>query len=149
MKMMKRFALIVGIALLAFASCGTGAEHDPGLDTLPSLRMIWADYFPMGNIISSVDYSWRPARVADIGNPTREELLIRHFDFLTAEDEMKPSWLRPNPHAFNVGGANRIMDFARTHGMRVHGHVLAWHSQSPWWMNLSASTPSGWTYTSA
>ena len=117
-------------------------------DDLPALRAIWADYFPMGNIISSVDYSWRPARVADIGNPEREALLIRHFNILTAEDEMKPSWLRPNPHVFNVGGADRIMNFAQEHGFRVHGHVLAWHSQSPWWMNLSESTPSGWSYTS-
>ena len=148
MKMTKRLALVSGIILLTFASCGTRTAHDPEPDTLPSLRMIWADYFSMGNIISSVDYGWRPDRVADIGNPEREALLIRHFGILTAEDEMKPSWLRPNPHAFNVGGAERIMNFARTHGIRVHGHVLAWHSQSPWWMNLSAIPPSEWVYIS-
>ena len=136
MKMTKGFVLAAGIALLAFAACGTGgAAREPVfVGEPPSLRAIWADYFPMGNIISSVDYSWRPARVADINNWEREQLLIRHFELLTAEDEMKPDWLRRTPGAWNAGGANRIMNFAQANNMRVHGHVLVWHSQTPTWM---------------
>ncbi|MCL2190953.1 MAG: endo-1,4-beta-xylanase [Treponema sp.] len=149
MMMTKRFALVAGIALLALASCGTGAQRDPGLDTLPSLRMIWADYFPMGNIIASFDYSWRPDRVADIGNPEREAILIRHFDILTAEDEMKPDAINARAPSWRWDRVERIMGFAEAHEFRVHGHVLAWHSQSPSWLNIAGGLPAGWTYTSA
>ena len=111
--------------------------------------MIWADYFPMGNIIASFDYSWRPARVADIGNPEREAILIRHFDILTAEDEMKPDAINARAPDWRWDRVERILGFAEAHGFRVHGHVLAWHSQSPTWLNVAGATPPGWTYTSA
>jgi len=130
-------ALVAGVVLLlAVPSCGTGGGGvpTPEFDVLPSLNEIWAPYFPVGNIVSSVNYSWRPARVADLGNQAREELLVRQFSIITAEDEMKPDWLRPQPHTWNAAGADRIMAFAQEHGLRVHGHTLVWHSQTPAWM---------------
>ena len=84
---MKRFLLLagIGIALLAFASCASRAPVVvPHFDELPSLSMIWADYFPMGNIIASVNFPWQSGHMADIGNPAREHLLTRHFDIVTA-----------------------------------------------------------------
>jgi len=141
--MMKGFALVAGIALLVLASCATGQRR---YDSLPSLKLVWADYFPMGNIIASIDYSWRIDRVRDIGNPAREALLARHFEILTAEDEMKPNWIRPNRVTFRTDGADRIVNFAQENNMRIHGHVLAWHVQSPWFLNIASSPPSGWAY---
>jgi len=62
------------------------------------------------------------------------ELLLRHFDQITAENHMKPeAWydaegtFRPHPEA--VG----LMDFAAENDLRVYGHVLVWHSQTPAW----------------
>jgi len=139
MKTMKRWALPAGIALglLVLAACaGTPREpaaEEPRWEVLPSLRMIWEDYFPMGNIIASVDFGWRD-RPSDLLDPARRELLLRHFDILTAEDEMKPDWLRRTAWSWNAGGAERIMDFAEENNRRVHGHVLVWHSQTQPWM---------------
>ena len=144
-----RLMLAAGVALMAVTSCDAERRGARGFDDVPSLRAIWAGHFPLGNIAASVDYSWRPARVRDIGNPERERLLARHFDIVTAEDEMKPDWLRPTPGAFNASGADAIVNFARANGLRVHGHTLVWHSQSPWWLNLASAPPAGWTYSSA
>lgn len=63
------------------------------------------------------------------------EVLSRHFGQVTPENYMKPeawyaadrSFVTSNPEA------DALMDWARTHGGRVYGHVLAWHSQIPAW----------------
>jgi len=104
------------------------------INAAPSLRAIWADHFPMGNIVASVSFGWQDGHEADIGNPVREHLLRRHFEILTAENEMKPDWLQGTRGNFSFGGANNIVNFAQDNSMKVHGHVLVWHSQSPSWM---------------
>ena len=130
---------------LIFAACQTGPRPHVGVYDVPSLQSIWADYFPMGNIIASVNFGWQGQHVADIGNPERESLLRRHFSILTAENEMKPSWVWPVREEYNDparwGGADRIMEFAETYGFRVHGHALVWHNQSPPWLNEDGVTP--------
>jgi len=156
MKVMKKLVLAAVaaavVAALVLAACGTGGGGAPaaGAGELPSLSAIWGPYFPMGNIVSTVDYGWRPARVADIGNPRLEHILRRHFSgFITAEDEMKPDALNSHTHQtqqWRWDRANTIMNFAENNGFRVHGHVLAWHSQSPWILNLASAPPSGWRY---
>jgi len=164
---MKLFIPIAGIGILALGLVGcasgttkTGAlsnlpprpDNPPGhIGEVPSLGYIWAPYFPLGNIVSSMTFTWQSGHTADIGNEMREGLLKRHFLILTAENEMKPDWLRPadqpNTVTLNAAGANKIMNFAKTAGMKVHGHALAWHSQSPWWLNLQSPPPSGWSPT--
>ncbi|MCL2190955.1 MAG: endo-1,4-beta-xylanase [Treponema sp.] len=128
----KKPILIACAALLAFAfaSCPTDTI-DP--TDLPSLREAWAPYFPLGNIVASFSYTWRH-RPADIGNSTRWSLLQHHFDILTAEDEMKPDAINVQAASYRWDRAYRIVDTARASGMRVHGHTLVWHSQSPQWL---------------
>ncbi|ANC32733.1 endo-1,4-beta-xylanase [Isoptericola dokdonensis] len=65
---------------------------------------------------------------------TAAELLLRHFDQITAENHMKPeAWyddegtFRPHPEAV------ALMDFAAAHDLDLYGHVLTWHSQTPDW----------------
>ncbi|WP_282978623.1 endo-1,4-beta-xylanase [Microbacterium barkeri] len=62
------------------------------------------------------------------------ELLTRHFDQITPENHMKPeAWydadrvFTPHPEAI------ALMDFARDEGLRLYGHVLVWHGQTPAW----------------
>jgi len=131
---MKKFLLLAGASAILLACGTTGRVEVPHFDELPSLRMIWADYFPMGNIIASVNFPWQGGHMADIGNPAREHLLTRHFDIVTAENEMKPEWIRPHPESWNIAGADSIVNFTQTQGMRLHGHTLVWHSQTPAWM---------------
>ena len=71
------------------------------------------------------------------------ELLLRHFDQITAENHMKPeAWyaedrtFRPDPQAV------AMMDFAAANDLRVYGHVLVWHSQTPeWFFQAEDGTP--------
>ncbi|MEV2237228.1 endo-1,4-beta-xylanase [Micromonospora sp. NPDC049891] len=68
-------------------------------------------------------------------------ILNREFNQVTAENEMKIDALQPNQGQFNYGNADRLVQHARSQGMQVRGHTLAWHSQQPGWMqNMSGTT---------
>jgi endo-1,4-beta-xylanase len=56
------------------------------------------------------------------------------FDCLTPENQLKPAFTEPRPGRFNFGPADRILAFTQAHGMKMIGHNLCWHSQTPAWM---------------
>jgi endo-1,4-beta-xylanase len=66
-----------------------------------------------------------------LDNPALAALVAQQYDCLTAENEFKPMSLHPRPGEFRFTAADRIVDFARQHRMKVIGHTLCWHSQSP------------------
>jgi endo-1,4-beta-xylanase len=72
-----------------------------------------------------------PRRLDD---PKLADLVAQQFDCLTAENEFKPRNLHPQPERFNFAAADRIVEFARRHEMKVVGHTLCWHGQTPAWM---------------
>jgi endo-1,4-beta-xylanase len=66
-------------------------------------------------------------------DPKLAALVAQQFDCLTGENEFKPRSLQPQPGKFQFAGADRIIEFARQHDMKVVGHTLCWHSQAPAW----------------
>nr|WP_239559818.1 endo-1,4-beta-xylanase [Micromonospora luteifusca] len=67
-------------------------------------------------------------------------ILNREFNMVTAENEMKIDATEPQQNQFSYGAADQIVNHARSRGMSVRGHTLAWHSQQPGWMqNMSGS----------
>ncbi len=98
-------------------------DLEPLKDTVP---------FPMGIAIDSRETSGAPA-----------ELTLRHFDQVTAENFMKPEAWYDADHTFRPHAeATALMDFAAANDLRVYGHVLVWHSQTPdWFFQDDAGTP--------
>jgi len=65
--------------------------------------------------------------------PQYAALAARHFDSLTAENEMKWDAIEPDPGRFNFEAGDRLIAFAEAHHMRVRGHTLVWNKQlAPW-----------------
>ncbi|GIJ19943.1 endo-1,4-beta-xylanase [Micromonospora lutea] len=65
-------------------------------------------------------------------------VLNREFNSLVAENEMKWDATEPQRGVFNYSGGDRIVNHARSRGMKVRGHTLLWHAQQPGWaQNLS------------
>jgi endo-1,4-beta-xylanase len=69
-----------------------------------------------------------------LDDPKLAALVAQQFDCLTAENEFKPRSLHPQPGKFNFATADKIVEFAGRHSMKVVGHTLCWHSQSPTWL---------------
>lgn len=66
-------------------------------------------------------------------NKSIDSLLIIQFNSLTPENEMKPEVTEPQEGVFHWEGADAIVNFAQKHHMRVRGHCLVWHQQTPAW----------------
>lgn len=124
---MRRFMLL----LLALALGGgfAGAEA-----ALPSLKEVYAGRFDMGTCVSG--------RLAAQGGEYMD-FIESQFNILTPENELKPDAVLDVGMSFVLAredetavavrftAATPILDYARDHGMKVHGHTLLWHNQTP------------------
>jgi endo-1,4-beta-xylanase len=103
------------------------------LMTLPPMKDQFANYFLMGNIAVTND--------ADAGGTAiTKQSLLRHYNILTAENNMKPSYYGNNPNSLSFTGSDRFVNAARASGFKVHAHVLLWHSQNSAWINNHANS---------
>lgn len=89
----------------------------------------YKDYFLVGNIYNN-NNRFGPDR----------EILLTHFNAITAENLMKPQFLQPESGRFFWGDADNMVDFAAENGLTVIGHTLVWHKQTPaWFADATAS----------
>lgn len=87
------------------------------------LKAYYRDYFPVG--VSVAPQSIAPGDEA--------ELIKRNFASLTAENVMKPQPIHPEEDRYNWEPADQIVDFAQANGLKMRGHTLCWHNQTPKW----------------
>lgn len=95
-----------------------------GIENIPSLQETFQNYFLMGNIVSGPSFE-----------SPRFNLLKYHFNIATAENAMKPDALQREKEVFTFDQADGMVNKVLAAGMKMHGHTLAWHQQSPSWMN--------------
>ena len=69
-----------------------------------------------------------------LGNPTVTNIAGTQFDMVTPGNEMKWDTVEPSRGTFNFGPGDQIVSFAQSHGMRIRGHNLVWHSQLAGWV---------------
>ncbi|HEU4581760.1 MAG TPA: endo-1,4-beta-xylanase [Polyangiaceae bacterium] len=123
---MKNVHLIVCAALAASAaSCSkapASREPENAQPASPGLAQRYQAFFPIGAAVNSTTLR------------SHADLLARHFDSITAENEMKFESLQPTEGQFEFAAADEMVAFARAHGMKVRGHNLVWHRQTPDWV---------------
>jgi endo-1,4-beta-xylanase len=71
----------------------------------------------------------------DLGNGGETGIAGTQFDMVTPGNEMKWDTTEPANGSFNFGPGDQIVSFGQSHGMRVRGHNLVWHSQLPSWVS--------------
>ncbi|GIG26648.1 endo-1,4-beta-xylanase [Cellulomonas denverensis] len=105
-------------------------------DRAPALADTYQDRFDVGAIWGTQTYT----------DPQSSAIVDRDYSVMTAENAMKPEALLPNANiadngdfTFEWSTADAFVDETNARGMRVHGHVLVWHSQSPARINSGAT----------
>ena len=59
----------------------------------------------------------------------------KNFNTVVAENCMKAEVIHPQEGVYDFTLADQFVEKSLAAGMRVHGHVLIWHSQCPYWFH--------------
>ncbi len=105
----------------------------PEVEGMPSLKEIYADRFDIGTCAGG----WIGSR------DDYQEFVKAQFSIVTPENELKPDSVLDvaasqekaaeddTAVAVHFDAVKPILDFASASGIKVHGHVLVWHNQTP------------------
>jgi len=105
----------------------TGARAQQPGSPEKGLKDYYKDYFPIGVAVS-------PRALK-----TDEALLIRkEFNSVTPENAMKMGPIHPQEQEYFWKDADSIVAFAQRNKMKIRGHTLCWHNQTPRWMFTDA-----------
>ncbi len=120
-------AITIGAVAVTFSQCKHTSKMQAGIftqaDSTKGLKDYYAGYFPIGVAVSP-----QALRSAD------STLIIKEFNSLTPENAMKMGPIHPTENNYYWRDADAIVDFAQRHNMRVRGHNLCWHNQTPIWL---------------
>jgi len=96
-------------------------QHD-----IPNLKDLYTDQFLLGTAVL----------VGEIenGDGPDAQLVKKHFNSLTAGNELKWDATEPLEGQFNFTRSDKIVSFATENGIASRGHTLIWHSQTPDWV---------------
>lgn len=128
------------------AACGGGGGFEPTPVPTPAPTPTpgpaWNEVAPLR---ASAEASGRLVGAALVSSLLASDAVYaaaaaRHFDYVTAEWEMKWDPIQKAPGVYDFSGGDRVVDFAERNGMRVKGHALVWHGATPKWVE-SLSPP--------
>ena len=122
---MRRRALLGGLAGLGL----TGATSCAAYGDIPALKSLAS--YPLGVAV----------RRPQLDDPAWTSLAATHFSRLTPEWEMKMEYVLQPGGSLQLDRARAIADFARHHGMAMHGHTLIWYAQDGAWFQALRSKP--------
>ncbi|GAE37578.1 endo-1,4-beta-xylanase [Halalkalibacter akibai] len=88
----------------------------------PDLYQVYKNFFTIGAAVNSKTLE------------SEKELLKKHYNSLTAENEMKFELLQPEQGNFNFANADKLVAFANENNMKLRGHTLVWHNQTTEWL---------------
>lgn len=89
-----------------------------------SLKDAYKDYFSIGVAVNQ----------RNVTDPAQQALIIKEFNSITAENDMKPISVHPKEGVWTWEKADEIANFCRKNNIKLRGHCLAWHSQFCDWM---------------
>jgi endo-1,4-beta-xylanase len=120
MRTMSRTIQWLSACLLLGACAQAEAVQEP-----PALKTAFEDAFLIGTAVNNPIVSGNDA--------ASRELVVRHFNSITAENVMKAGPLNPEPGIWNFGPADAFVEFGEQHDLFIVGHTLVWHNQTPAW----------------
>ena len=88
------------------------------------LKDYYRNYFPIGVSVAP----------SDVKNPGEAALILQQFNSLTPENCMKIGPVHPKENEYYWKDADSIVAFAQRNHLKVRGHNLCWHQQTPDWL---------------
>nr|AGS52651.1 endo-1,4-beta-xylanase A precursor [uncultured bacterium contig00045] len=115
--------LATGVQTAVAAQTATLPKAGQSFEKYPALKDVYKDYFLVGTV-DKFDLE------------VRRELIAYNFNTITNENIMKPTNQQRTKGKFTFDGTRFVLTQAREliPDVKVIGHTLAWHEQTPYWM---------------
>lgn len=124
--------LIVACLILAGAillvQCSSSAKSSKSSEP-QGLKDYYKDYFYMGVAVSP----------QGLRREDEAKLIVGQFNSMTPENAMKMGPIHPRENEYAFRDADSIVAFAKRNGLKLRGHTLCWHSQTPNWLFIDSS----------
>ena len=114
---MNRFFLAFTFAISAQGSFAQNTSPEKGL------KDHYKDFFPIGVAVSPQALKTDEA-----------QLILQQFNSITAENAMKMGPVHPKENEYFWTHADSIVVFAQRNKLKLRGHTLCWHNQTPSWL---------------
>jgi endo-1,4-beta-xylanase len=124
---MKKYILSMMVLPLLLRQCQLCAQE--GATGSMGLKDYYKDYFRMGVAVS-------PQALKRAGEAA---LVLQQFNSLTPENAMKMGPIHPKENEYNWAAADSIVAFAQRNHLKVRGHTLCWHNQTPGWLFIDSA----------
>jgi endo-1,4-beta-xylanase len=111
------FLVVLLVPLTAICQAPAATDPDKGL------KEYYKEFFPIGVAVSPRSITGPEA-----------ELILKNFNSITAENAMKMGPIHPKENEFFWKDADAIVAFAEANKLKVRGHTLCWHNQTPNWL---------------
>lgn len=112
---------IIKISLFLFLVCMTISCRVKGL------KDYYDGYFPIGVAVNPDHFD----------NVEESKLIRSQFNSMTPENVMKMGPIHPKENEYNWEPADKVIAFAEQNNMKVRGHALIWHNQTPDWFFIT------------
>ncbi|MEX6689281.1 endo-1,4-beta-xylanase [Danxiaibacter flavus] len=124
---MKQITILLTLLQCAFAL--HAQDISKHIDSTKGLKDYYKNYFSIGVAVSP----------AALKRDDEVALILKNFNSITPENAMKMGPIHPRPNEYNWKDADSIVAFAQRHNLKVRGHNLCWHEQTPSWFFTDSS----------
>jgi len=114
--------IIISVLVLISGACKSQQGQSPGVIDSRGLKDFYRDYFSVGVAVGKRNLGGEEAT-----------LIKKHYNSITAENDMKMELMQPIEGKFNWANSDSIVNFAVKNNIKIRGHNLCWHEQAPKW----------------
>ena len=129
---MKKLVIVLlaaaSLSLVLIEGCKSGKVQKQQASN-KGLKDYYKDYFTVGAAVSP----------QGLKRPEESQLIIHEFGSMTPENAMKMGPIHPRENEYYWKDADSIAAFAREHHLKLRGHTLCWHNQTPRWLFIDSS----------
>ena len=122
----KKILVIKLLGLLLFSACsifGQAVRNPKKIDSSKGLKDYYKSYFTMGVAVSPRSLKTDEA-----------QLILQQFGSITPENALKMGPIHPQENEYYWKDADSIAAFAKKNSLKMRGHTLCWHNQTPGWL---------------
>jgi len=130
--MMKKiiYYAFIFLSFIIFQFCNSGKKINiAATESGKGLKEYYKDYFTIGVAVSPQSL-----------NTDEAGLILEQFAGMTPENAMKMGPIHPRENLYNWAGGDSIAAFAKRNNLKLRGHTLCWHNQTPRWFFTDSAT---------